>query len=36
MAVSLGTQDWIAAGVIGALVTLNVSVGYTRTYFLIF
>lgn len=30
MAVSLGTQDWIAAGVIGALVTLNVSVGYTR------
>jgi len=31
MAVSLGTQDWIAAGVIGALVALNVSVGYTRT-----
>jgi P-type Na+/K+ transporter len=33
MAVSLGTQDWIAMGVIGALVTLNVSVGYVRTSF---
>jgi Na+-exporting ATPase len=33
MAVSLGTQDWIAMGVIGALVTLNVSVGYKRTSF---
>jgi P-type Na+/K+ transporter len=31
MAVSLGTQDWIAMGVIGALVTLNVGVGYKRT-----
>lgn len=30
MAVSLGTQDWIAAGVIGALVVMNISVGYTR------
>ena len=30
MAVSFGTQDWIAAGVIGLLVFLNVYVGYTR------
>lgn len=30
MAVSLGTKDWISAGVIGALVALNVSVGYSR------
>jgi P-type Na+/K+ transporter len=30
MAVSLGTKDWIATGVIGALVVLNVSVGFTR------
>jgi magnesium-transporting ATPase (P-type) len=32
MAVSVGTNDWIAAGVIGALVVLNVSVGYSRAY----
>jgi P-type Na+/K+ transporter len=36
MAVSLGTEDWIAAGVIGALVFLNVSVGFTRTCPLLF
>lgn len=30
MAVSFGTKDWIAAGVIGALVALNVSVGFSR------
>jgi P-type Na+/K+ transporter len=30
MAVSLGTKDWISAGVIAALVFLNVSVGYSR------
>ena len=33
MAVSFGTMDWIAAGVIGALVALNVSVGYSRMSF---
>ncbi|PVG04086.1 hypothetical protein CPB86DRAFT_792829 [Serendipita vermifera] len=32
MAVSLGTKDWIAAGVIGALVILNVSVGFTQEW----
>lgn len=32
MAVSLGTQDWIAAGVIGALVALNVGVGYSQEW----
>ena len=30
MAVSFGTMDWIAAGVVGALVALNVYVGYSR------
>jgi magnesium-transporting ATPase (P-type) len=30
MAVSFGTQDWIAAGVIAALVILNVSVGFSQ------
>lgn len=30
MAVSFGTMDWIAAGVIFLLVALNVSVGYSR------
>ncbi|PVG04087.1 putative Na+-transporting ATPase ENA-1 [Serendipita vermifera] len=32
MAVSLGTKDWIATGVIGALVVLNVSVGFTQEW----
>ncbi|KAF9022152.1 potassium/sodium eff [Hymenopellis radicata] len=32
MAVSFGTMDWIAAGVIGALVFLNVSVGYSQEW----
>jgi Na+-exporting ATPase len=30
MAVSFGTQDWIEAGVIAALVALNVSVGFSQ------
>ncbi len=30
MAVSFGTQDWIEAGVIGALVILNVVVGFSQ------
>jgi magnesium-transporting ATPase (P-type) len=30
MSVSAGTRDWISAGVIAALVLLNVSVGYSR------
>ncbi|KAG8806458.1 hypothetical protein FRC17_004979, partial [Serendipita sp. 399] len=29
---SFGTRDWIAAGVIGALIVLNVSVGFTQEW----
>lgn len=32
MAVSFGTQDWIAAGVIAVLVFLNVSVGFSQEW----
>ncbi|EJD55236.1 potassium/sodium eff [Auricularia subglabra TFB-10046 SS5] len=32
MLVSLGTLDWIAAGVIGLLVFINVSVGYSQEW----
>ncbi|TIA86769.1 hypothetical protein E3P99_03578 [Wallemia hederae] len=32
MAVSFGTQDWIEAGVIAALVILNVTVGFTQEW----
>ncbi|KAJ9125453.1 hypothetical protein QFC22_000414 [Naganishia vaughanmartiniae] len=32
MAVSFGTQDWIEAGVIAALVALNVTVGFTQEW----
>ncbi|CDZ97841.1 calcium-transporting atpase 3 [Phaffia rhodozyma] len=32
MAVSFGTQDWIEAGVIAALVILNVSVGFSQEW----
>jgi magnesium-transporting ATPase (P-type) len=32
MAVSFGTQDWIEAGVIAALVVLNVVVGFSQEW----
>lgn len=32
MAVSFGTQDWIAGAVILALVILNVTVGFTQEW----